>query len=246
MIFIDNKYTRWYYSIIQNSKKHPTNGYVELHHIVPKSFYKTVSQTGWLDGNPDEPTNLIKLTAREHFVCHLLLTKMTSGMAYKKSVYAVRRCRHGKPGTPQYVASSRVYKIIKEQWDAINPFKDPIWQKNNSKKLKGKKFTEEHKNNIKKSWTPERREALSKKYKGIKNPNKATNKGKKMPQLAGPNNGFYGKKHTDECRENARKRLQGKIPPWGSKKLLCEHCNRYLDLGNYKRYHGDNCKSKHQ
>ena len=82
--------------------------------------------------------------------------------------------------------------------------------------------------------------------KGIKNQNKATNKGKKMPQLAGPNNGFYGKKHTDEYKENARKRLQGKTPPWGSKKLLCQHCNRQLDLGNYKQYHGDKCKLKYQ
>ena len=135
MIFIDNKYTKWYYSIIQNSKKHSIDGYFELHHIVPKSFFKTVSQTGWLDGDPNHPDNLVKLTAREHFICHLLLTKMTTGMAFKKCVYAVRRCRHGKPGTPQYVASSRVYKIIKEQWDAINPFKDPSWQKNNAKKF---------------------------------------------------------------------------------------------------------------
>ena len=24
----------------------------------------------------------------------------------------------------------------------------------------------------------------------------------------------------------------------------CEYCNKSLDLGNYRRWHGENCKSK--
>lgn len=70
MIFIDNKYTRWYYNIITNAQLRilPVDIYIEKHHILPRSL-----------GGTNIDNNLVKLTAREHFICHLLLTKMTTG-----------------------------------------------------------------------------------------------------------------------------------------------------------------------
>lgn len=58
-------YSNIYYSIIENRKKYPHNGYTEIHHIVPKSL-----------GGTNDKDNLVNLSAREHFICHLLLTKM--------------------------------------------------------------------------------------------------------------------------------------------------------------------------
>jgi len=79
MIFIENKYTKWYNNIIISSKSRilPTNLYVEKHHIIPKSM-----------GGNDFKENIAILTAREHFVCHLLLTKMTIGDAKYKMIFA--------------------------------------------------------------------------------------------------------------------------------------------------------------
>ena len=77
MIFIQNKYTQWYYNIVSNARAKvlPTDTYIEKHHIIPRSL-----------GGTNEHSNLVKLTAREHFICHLLLTKMTAGrMRYKMS-----------------------------------------------------------------------------------------------------------------------------------------------------------------
>ena len=77
MIFIQNKYTNWYNNIITTAQARtlPKNIYIERHHIIPRSL-----------GGNNEQSNLVKLTAREHFVCHLLLTKMTIGrMRYKMS-----------------------------------------------------------------------------------------------------------------------------------------------------------------
>lgn len=86
MIFIDNKYTKWYYAIIQNaSQRINKTDYIEKHHIIPRS----------LGGNNDS-TNLVKLTAREHFVCHLLLTKMVSGHFKHKMLSAVTRFRQSR------------------------------------------------------------------------------------------------------------------------------------------------------
>jgi hypothetical protein len=43
-------------------------GYTERHHIQPKCL-----------GGTDDHKNLVRLTAREHFVVHHLLTKIHSG-----------------------------------------------------------------------------------------------------------------------------------------------------------------------
>ena len=72
-------YEKLYYSIINNRIDNTFSGYVENHHILPKSL-----------GGNDLPNNLVKLSAREHFICHWLLTKMysESSVEYKKMVLA--------------------------------------------------------------------------------------------------------------------------------------------------------------
>lgn len=64
-MFKENKYTKWYNMIINNAKDRFIDGYVEIHHIIPRCL-----------GGDDSNDNLVRLTAREHFVCHMLLTKM--------------------------------------------------------------------------------------------------------------------------------------------------------------------------
>lgn len=68
--FVDNKYTNWYYSIVLNAQQRTIkdNVYYEKHHVLPKCIFPEYKAEKW---------NLVLLTAREHFICHLLLTKMT-------------------------------------------------------------------------------------------------------------------------------------------------------------------------
>lgn len=65
MIFKNNKYTKWYFQIIEKSTKRPTPISYEKHHIVPRCI-----------GGSNELNNLCQLTLREHYLVHLLLTKM--------------------------------------------------------------------------------------------------------------------------------------------------------------------------
>lgn len=79
-ISLENKYTKWYIQIIQNAflRSHST-GYFEKHHIVPDCFFidrKRPGSIGWINEESNHPSNLIHLTAKEHFIAHLLLTKM--------------------------------------------------------------------------------------------------------------------------------------------------------------------------
>ena len=66
MIFIDNKYTKWYYTIIDNAKQrvNSVDDYLENHHIIPDCFFVNRSRKGpkgWLLGDPEDLANKIKL-----------------------------------------------------------------------------------------------------------------------------------------------------------------------------------------
>lgn len=84
-LFLKNKYTRWYYRIVNNalstalgrSKRVAKGTYTEYHHILPRSL-----------GGTNDHNNMVRLSARAHFVCHLLLIKMTKGKAKKAMIYA--------------------------------------------------------------------------------------------------------------------------------------------------------------
>ena len=57
------KYLKTYDALILKAKLRKTpNTYTENHHILPKSF-----------GGTDDKSNIVKLTAREHYIVHLLL-----------------------------------------------------------------------------------------------------------------------------------------------------------------------------
>lgn len=119
-VFINNKYTAIYFSIINRAKTRSLDGYKEKHHIVPKSL-----------GGDNKSSNLVALTAKEHFVCHQLLTKMTDGEAKKKMVYALwLLCNLENVSQKRHVANSIVYEKVRIQH-----------AKNVSQKFKGVKKT---------------------------------------------------------------------------------------------------------
>ena len=105
MIFIDNKYTKWYNAIVDRAKKRVTSGYTEKHHIIPKS----------LRGS-NESFNLVKLTAREHFVCHLLLVRMVNGTYKRKMSYALwLMCNLKNHLQPErYIPNSTTYENVRK------------------------------------------------------------------------------------------------------------------------------------
>ena len=49
-------YQNIYESLITKRQQKPAKGYTETHHILPKSWY-----------GPDDPSNLVVLTVREHW-----------------------------------------------------------------------------------------------------------------------------------------------------------------------------------
>ena len=100
-MFTNNKYLKWYYNIIDAAKTRSTDRRVENHHIIPKSL-----------GGDNSKDNLVRLLPREHFICHILLTKFTSGADRRKMIFASNRMCYGKN---RYVPNGRIYESIRNE-----------------------------------------------------------------------------------------------------------------------------------
>lgn len=98
--FLQNKYLRWYQSIVLAAHKRVATGYVEKHHIVPRSL-----------GGTDSVSNIVSLTAREHFVCHMLLTRITSGHHQVLMKFALGKFIQTAPGQKRSFTSCEYNKI---------------------------------------------------------------------------------------------------------------------------------------
>lgn len=112
----NNKYLKWYKNIIINRIQFPIlNG--EEHHIIPRSM-----------GGTDEKENLVKLTPKEHYICHLCLMKFTQGSDYYKMLCAINAMSM-KTLKNNFNYNSRLYQILQEK--RIKELK--IWAKKNSR-----------------------------------------------------------------------------------------------------------------
>lgn len=91
-------YQRIYDQIIDRGKVRKLEGYKEKHHIVPKCL-----------GGNNSRSNLVELTAREHFLCHWLLTRIYP--TDSKLAYAFWFMSHQKNNSQErfYKVSSRIY-----------------------------------------------------------------------------------------------------------------------------------------
>jgi len=101
---LTNKYSKIYFSITSNAKQRITEGYTELHHIIPQSM-----------GGSNDKENLVELTAREHFICHWLLVKMTEGDDRSKMLYALKGMKAENKHQQRYHTkiTARVYETYR-------------------------------------------------------------------------------------------------------------------------------------
>jgi hypothetical protein len=242
-MFLQNKYTKWYNQIIENAKSRDLTGYRESHHIIPKSF-----------GGSDDPVNIVDLTAREHFICHLLLLKMVeSPLQYKMHKAVNMMANLVGPGQYRYRTTSRIYEILKKSVEVPIEVREKmsVSQKERFKTQNGTFLGKIHSLETRKKMSESASKpkslawklSASKNRKGRQAPNKGipqSEETKKKISIAskGERNGFFGKQHSVEQRE--KKRLEKLMSP----KKICYSCNKEVDAMNYGRWHGDRCKSK--
>lgn len=109
-------YEKIYFSIIENRKNNKFVGYTEKHHILPRSL-----------GGSDEKDNIVSLSAREHYICHLLLTKMydKGTNEYYKMIHAYMMMCNAKSENHmrEYKVNSRLYANYKIEFSKLMKIK---------------------------------------------------------------------------------------------------------------------------
>ena len=106
------EYEKIYFSIVRNRKINKFDGYTEKHHILPRSL-----------GGSDENSNLVNLSAREHYICHLLLTKMYKkhSFEYNKMLHAfMMMCNVNSSNQERnYKVNSKLYEKYKLEFKSL-------------------------------------------------------------------------------------------------------------------------------
>ena len=246
-----NKYINWYHTITDRARTRKIDSYTERHHIQPRSL-----------GGTDDKSNLVDLTAREHFICHWLLTKMHTGEAKSKMIYALNGMKRSNEFVQRYetAITSRVYENLKKEFSVVHsatmkgrlPWNKgiPITEDQRSKNRKsalGKKHTDIAKSRISEAQigrkrseeTKEKiRNALKGKSKGPMNEGEKLKrsialKGKSKPE------GMGAKLSATVAAQKAAGTHYTQQP-----KQTCPHCGVQASKARYNGYHGDRCRSR--
>ena len=164
---LTNKYSKLYYNITSNAKQRITEEYTERHHIIPQSL-----------GGSNDKENLVELTAREHFICHWLLVKMTEGEDRGKMLYALQGMKAENKYQKRYQTkiTARVYEKYRVEHannhSIVMKAKHLVpWNKG------GVEITDEHRENLRKAAkarppkTPQSIKKAAEKNKGKKRTN---------------------------------------------------------------------------
>ena len=151
-----NHYYQRYLKFIQMCKTNVNSAYTENHHIIPKSL-----------GGSDTKDNLVKLTARQHFIAHWILWKAYDNKQMHDAFWLMCNMK-SKNQERTYKINSKIYDTLKnqrsllisEQMTKNNPStredvkelrriaaKGNTWGKYN----KGMIFTETHRKNLSES-----------------------------------------------------------------------------------------------
>ena len=201
-MFNNSKYTKIYHSIISNAQQRNVDGYVEKHHIVPRSL-----------GGSDDVTNLVRLTAREHFICHWLLTKMLDNTHSKwKMINALGLMLWIENDNQQrYKVNSRLYEQLKKKhseyksW-AVSGERNGMYGRNHTEEAKeairqkntGSTLTAEQKEKVRQAKIGQKRKPFTQDH--IEKIRAAS---------TGENNSMYGRKQSEETKRKIAEKRKG-------------------------------------
>lgn len=273
-MYLQNKYTKWYNSIIINAKSRSLTTYTENHHIIPKSL-----------GGGNDPTNMVKLTAREHFVCHLLLPKMLTGVNKRNMTFAIWSIlnRDHSRSRSRHKVTSHIYERLKRQVasasSALHKGKLVSVETRNkisdSRKGKpgpnlGKPMSEEQKEKMRATIAENGRIISPETVAKILETRKHYKHSEETKAKISSSNKGKTVVVTNEAKSKISATLKGRVPTWlkgkpahnrgipmtddakqhmreghrDREKLTCPHCGVTRAKCSYVVYHGDKCKLK--
>ena len=129
-------YTKHYELLVNRAKNRILEGYSEKHHITPKCI-----------GGTDDPSNLVSLTAEEHFLAHQLLMKMYPDNA-KLTLAVSMMCIKN----PNHQRNNKMYGWLRRAFSEAQKTKVRKPRAKETKPRKKRVLSEEHKLKIKQAW----------------------------------------------------------------------------------------------
>jgi hypothetical protein len=225
-------YKRIYNNLIEKAKRRATHiGYTEMHHIIPKCM-----------GGTNVAENLIRLTAREHFIAHACLYKHYKTSKLAHAWFSMLRCR---PSQKRFFTSRQYAAARKAHSDALK--KDLLGANNH---FYGKRHTKEtklkisiaNKGRIKsaaevQNWV----EKVASKPKSTEHKAKIGRKGFVMLQNIETKQTIRVLKTDVTTYDRNVWKNPAVINP---KVASCSYCSITSNLMNIKRWHNENCKHK--
>jgi hypothetical protein len=211
-----NKYYLLYTKIITNANKRGNikGDYgIEVHHILPKSL-----------GGSNSKNNLVCLTFREHYLCHMLLTKFTKNIDKAKMCCALHVFFHfTKYRNIIHTPNSRQYEYHKRRYIDSFKYRTPH--------IKSDCFTFKNQKNGN-VFIGNRQEF--KKYSSLSNQyiSALINQYQKSVKGWGV---FLVQKQMFSFDEKRKSVIFSPI--------ICEYCNKSISPMNHAKWHGINCKS---
>jgi hypothetical protein len=205
-------YQRIHDAIIDRARTRTLQGYREKHHVIPRCM-----------GGSDAPSNLIELTAREHFIVHKLLVQIYPDVY--KLVYAywmMSRNVSNSKYEREYKVSNRDYERARKLFSEVS-----------SVKQKGRRLSDKHKQKL----------SLAAKTRKTRTPIKHSKETKqKLRSL------WLGTTRSIEDRKKISEGQLGKKKgPYVIKNkpeyIQCPHCNKIGSPRGLKRWHFDNCET---
>lgn len=171
-------YNKTYIQLIEHAKSRTLtckDCYIEEHHIIPLS-----------EGGPDCKSNLVALTAREHYVAHLLLAKIYDDVAMHAAVMFMQTRRHKNR---KFKFNSHLYAKLRIEFGKKTSEAQKGKQAGDKNPMYGKK--------LKDVMTPEKYEQWRKNHAD------GCRKRRGLPS------GMKGKHHTDKKKNQISESMKG-------------------------------------
>lgn len=222
--------------------------YYENHHILPRCL-----------GGTDAKENLVLLTAKEHYVCHKLLTYIYKenrkiALAFHKMTYGnTIKDKNCKISSRDYEYARKLISFIpvsiETKHKQSESHKGILHTKESKEKISLSKIgiprSEETKKKCRDSQIGRSKTFSKELIKEQSNRRKEYNtKNKKGKTYEEQYIKIYGKElgiiKAKEQKIKLSKSKKGKP----RNKKVCPYCNREIAEGNYGKYHGDKCKYK--
>lgn len=226
-------YTQHYAHLVNRANHRELDGYVEVHHIIPRCM-----------GGDDSGENLVSLTAKEHYVAHQLLVKIhPSHQGLIFATHAMSNMGKIKAREYSWLKQRRSVMLSEIMKGENNPRYGKIGtmtgkhhtalaRSKMSAVHAGKHISEAHKLRISEANTGH---LVSNSTKEKLRRPKPIGFGDSRRGELNPN---YGKTHDAEARSKMSSAAKNK------ERRSCKYCNKELLVSHIVRYHDDRCKCK--